>query len=76
LLPPQTPDMISVALVSGTAQVSFSGMGGYHYSVLRSADLSTWTSVGTITMPSVGLWTNSDNAPLSEAGFYRAAWVP
>ena len=76
LLPPQTPDMISVALVSGTAQVNFSGMGGYQYSVLRSADLSTWTSVGTITMPSVGLWTNSDNAPLPGAGFYRAAWVP
>ena len=76
LLPPQTPDMISVALVSGTAQVSFSGVAGYQYSVLRSADLSTWTSVSTTTMPSVGLWTNSDNAPLPGAGFYRAAWVP
>ena len=38
LLPPQTPDMISLALVAESAQVSFSGVGGYQYLVSRSPD--------------------------------------
>jgi len=76
LLPPQTPDMISLSLVADGAQVSFSGVGGYQYSVLRSPDLNNWTVLSNITMPSIGFFTNVDAAFLPVAGFYRAAWVP
>ena len=60
---------------AGRGQVSFSGVSGYHYAVLRSADLRTWTFRSTIAMPSVGLCTTSDNGPLPGAGDHRAAWV-
>jgi len=76
LLPPQTPDMISLALVADSAQVSFSGVGGYQYSVLRSPDLNNWTVLSNITMPSIGFFTNVDAALLPGTGFYRAAWLP
>lgn len=76
LFPPQTPDMIAATFKDGTAQVMFTGMSGYNYSLSRSMDLSVWTVLGTNVMPSEGFYTNIDNTPGAGAGFYRAAWVP
>jgi uncharacterized repeat protein (TIGR03803 family) len=76
LWPPETPDMIGVTIADGAAQVSFAGVTGYQYQVLRSTDLSHWSALRTITMPSSGIYTNSDNTSPTLTVFYRAAWVP
>jgi uncharacterized repeat protein (TIGR03803 family) len=76
LWPPETPDMIGVALTGRTALVSLAGTAGYQYRILRSADLSHWLALGTITMPSAGNNTFPDNSLTNSAAWYRAAWVP
>ena len=68
--------MIDVTFAGQTAQARFAGISGYQYEVLRSTNLANWSVLGTITMPSSGIYTNLDNAPPSPAAFYRAAWAP
>jgi uncharacterized repeat protein (TIGR03803 family) len=76
LWPPETPDILDVKAVGSEAQMSFAGVSGYHYQVLRSTDLKNWTSSPTITMPASGVYTNLDGVPTIGQSFYRAAWVP
>jgi hypothetical protein len=68
--------MLEVTIAASTANVSFTGTSGYNYQVMRSTNLTQWTVLGTVLMPSLGVYTNVDNAPPSPAAFYRAAWVP
>jgi uncharacterized repeat protein (TIGR03803 family) len=74
--PPETPDMIGVMFVTNTVRVNFAGVSGYHYQVLRSTDLTNWSVLAKMTMPTGGVYTNVDNAPPSSAAYYRAAWTP
>jgi uncharacterized repeat protein (TIGR03803 family) len=76
LWPPETPDILDVRPAAGSVQVSFAGVSGYRYQVLRSTDLTNWTQLPTITMPASGTYTNLDAVPLKGQTFYRAAWVP
>jgi uncharacterized repeat protein (TIGR03803 family) len=76
LFPPQTPDMISAILSGQGVSVSFSGMGGFDYQLMRSSDLTNWVTIATITMPLAGVYTNLDIPPLGTQAYYRAAWKP
>ena len=78
LWPPETPDLLgfTTTTTTNTVQMSFAGMSGYHYRVLRSTDLATWSVLTTITMPLSGVYTNVDNSPPASAAYYRTAWVP
>ena len=76
LWPPETPDMLGVVRSGAVAQVTFVGAGGFNYQVLRSTDLSNWSSLGTNLMPATGTYTLIDSSPPTAAAWYRAAWVP
>ncbi len=76
LLPPQTPDMLSVVPITNAVQVTFAGAAGFHYQLLRSTDIANWTTIATITMPAGGTYTALDAAPPNGRAFYTAAWVP
>ncbi len=76
LLPPETPDILGVALVGRTAEVSFAGISGYNYQVLRSTNLTDWTLLNTVTMPSAGVYTSLDNSPPNPTAYYRVSWTP
>jgi uncharacterized repeat protein (TIGR03803 family) len=76
LWPPETPDLLGFTTTTNTVQMSFAGLSGYHYRVLRSTDLATWSVLTTITMPPSGVYTNVDNSPPASAAYYRTAWVP
>src|SRR5207302_186391 len=47
LWPPQTPEMRSVNRAGNITQVSFDGVSGYHYQLLRSINLVNWSPVTT-----------------------------
>jgi uncharacterized repeat protein (TIGR03803 family) len=72
--PPETPDLIGVTSVDNNVQVSFAGISGAHYQVLRSTDLASWSVQTNITMPSTGVYTNFDNSPPNSRAYYRAVW--
>jgi uncharacterized repeat protein (TIGR03803 family) len=76
LLPPQTPDLINVTVKDSVPQITFLGMSGYRYQILRSNDLRNWSPLATAAMPVEGLCTISDNTLGEGITFYRAAWVP
>src|SRR5262249_9062182 len=76
LFPPETPEMLGVTIASSAHIVSFTGVGGKQYRVLRSADLHNWDQLDTITMPTAGVYTCVDSKPYSSRAYYRAAWVP
>jgi uncharacterized repeat protein (TIGR03803 family) len=75
LWPPETPDMVGVAMVTNTVQVTFTGVSGYQYQVLRSTDLTNWAGLGTITMPPSGIYALEDKKSVGGTAYYRAAWV-
>jgi uncharacterized repeat protein (TIGR03803 family) len=74
--PPETPDLLALTISGSIASLSFSGVSGGHYQVLRSTDLSHWTALPSITMPSSGIYTNADTVGPSGVAYYRAAWLP
>ena len=76
IYPPETPDMLDAVVVGSTAQVRFSGVGGYQYQVLRSTNLANWEVLGTVLMPLSRIGTNVDMAAPTGRAFYRAGWVP
>jgi len=45
--------------------------GGY-----RVLDLTNWTPLATVRMPSAGVYTNIDKAPPTNRAYYRAVWLP
>jgi hypothetical protein len=70
-----TPDMLSVAIVNGAAQVRFAGETDRQYQILRSTNLIQWDLLDTVTMPSSGTILYPDSNPPASAAYYRAAWV-
>jgi uncharacterized repeat protein (TIGR03803 family) len=73
--PPQTPDLIGATDGLDGVLVTFAGISGYVYQVLRSADLISWLVLTNITMPTGGVYTYIDNTPVFPAAYYRAAWL-
>jgi uncharacterized repeat protein (TIGR03803 family) len=76
MFPPETLDLIGIARVNGRAQVSFAGLGGSRYDILRSTNLANWLVLTNIVMPPKGIYTHADGASLIPAAYYRAAWAP
>jgi hypothetical protein len=76
LWPPETPDMMAVAIANNGAEARFAGVSGARYQILRSPDLTAWKVLDTITMPASGIYSFPDNAPANSRAFYRAAWIP
>ncbi len=54
-------------------KVRFAGVPGYTYTVERSTDLTTWTTVGTYTVPEKGISEFTDSTPPADQPFYRTA---
>jgi uncharacterized repeat protein (TIGR03803 family) len=74
--PPETPDLLSVARSSVGTRVTFAGVAGQQYQLLRSSDLVTWIALTNLTMAAAGLYTYIDSTPSARAAYYRAAWLP
>jgi len=69
------PKMIDLSEVNDVIQITFRGAKGEAYQVQHSTDLTTWSVLDTIVMPSTGEYTYSDNSPQKGADFLRAVWV-
>jgi uncharacterized repeat protein (TIGR03803 family) len=74
--PPETPDLLKVAVQTSTAHVTVAGVNGSTYQLLGSTDLINWTVLDAITMPASGTYTNTYSTSSTGHAFYRAAWVP
>jgi uncharacterized repeat protein (TIGR03803 family) len=74
--PPEAPAMLNVLTAGNTNQVTFSGLSGARYQVLRLTNLMTWTSSPAIVMPPSGSYTDIDAAVQGPWTFYRAVWLP
>ena len=61
----------SVVYTNGTAIVSAAGIPGLQYNLLRSTDLVTWTNLATVTAPSAGVFTYTDNPAPSTNAYYE-----
>jgi hypothetical protein len=55
----------------GVSRLSFTGIPGRVYGIQRSATLSGWTQIDTVTAPGNGVVTFDDPSPLPGKGFYR-----
>jgi hypothetical protein len=53
--------------------ISFAGIPGYSYTVERTSDLATWTTIGTFTVPDNGIAVYTDTYPPQNQAFYRTA---
>ncbi len=58
---------------NGTVVVRFAGIPGYTHTVERSQDQSTWTAIGTFTVPDSGIVQFTDSAPPAAPYYYRTA---
>ena len=56
------------------ALIQFAGIPGRTYTVERSVDLSTWTAIGTATVPAHGITSFQDTSPPPGGGFYRTVY--
>ncbi len=56
---------------TGVKRLSFTGTPGRVYGIQRSATLTGWTQIGTVTTPESGAATYDDPSPLPGTGFYR-----
>lgn len=65
-----------VSATGSTATLSFAGIPGYSYSVMRSTDLSIWTSIWTTNAPVGGIFLFTDTNTPQPAGFYRLQFNP
>src|SRR5262249_5881769 len=72
---PETPDFVSATKANDAVHITFAGATGFGYQLLRSSDLTTWTVVTNITMPSGGIYTYTDRTRPNSAAFFRAAWT-
>jgi hypothetical protein len=54
-------------------KLRFAGIPGNTYTVERSTDLSTWTAIGTYTVPEKGIAEFTDASPPLDQPFYRTA---
>ena len=61
------------ATTNGTVVVSFAGIAGFTHTVERSTDQSTWTAIGTYTVPANGIVQFTDSAPIGPPYYYRTA---
>ena len=75
LWPPQTPDILGITSISNVFQVTFAGVPGDPYLLMRSSDLTNWNSLKSISMPASGTLTYSDDASAAGTTFYRPAWA-
>jgi uncharacterized repeat protein (TIGR03803 family) len=76
ILPPETPELIGVVLSEQSAQINLAGVAGKNYRLFRSNDLSQWSLLDTMTMPSSGVFTVAEPLQANPREFYRASWVP
>jgi autotransporter-associated beta strand protein len=60
----------------GTATLNFAGIPGYSYSISRSTDLLTWTTIGTTNAPAGGGFEFIDTSAPSPSAFYRLQYNP
>lgn len=56
---------------AGVKRLSFTGIPGRVYGIQRSATLSGWTQIDTVTAPGSGVVAYDDPSPLPGTGFYR-----
>lgn len=68
---PLPPRALSIAVSGGTNVVQFTGTSSIQYDVQRSADLRTWSPLGTFTAPLNGLIDYTDPGPPQPAAYYR-----
>jgi hypothetical protein len=65
----------TITVTGASVTLSFAGMPGYAYSVQRSLNLTSWTSLTVITAPTNGLFqytdTFSDLGSPPTSAFYR-----
>jgi hypothetical protein len=67
----------TITFAAGAANIAFSGIPGRTYGIERSATLTDWTQIDTVTADSVsGAATYRDSSPLLPAAFYRIVYPP
>jgi hypothetical protein len=67
--------MSGISAVDGVVQVTFSGVAGQTYQILRATELSAstaWTMVGSVTADTFGKGVFTDSTPPPGQGYYRA----
>ncbi len=60
----------------GTAELQFAGVPGYSYSVYRSTNLVTWTSLWTTNAPAGGVFQYTDDPAPQPSAYYRLQFNP
>jgi hypothetical protein len=60
-------------LPDGKISLKFQGIPGRTYQIQRSSDLTTWTTLATITASASGSLTFTDESPPEPNGYYRLA---
>jgi len=58
-------------LPGGHVGIAFQGIPGRQYQIQRSTNLSTWTTIATVTAASNGAVEFTDEDPPDPSGFYR-----
>jgi uncharacterized repeat protein (TIGR03803 family) len=76
LWPPETPELTEFAIFLNYPQVTFAGVSGESYELLRSSDLTHWNVLTNVVMSASGLYRHTDQTASGPGAFYRAAWVP
>jgi hypothetical protein len=74
LWPPETPSLLGVTVGGEGVEVSFTGLAGCRYELMRSVDLKNWAVLTTVTMPAAGRTTGIDPNPVGRTACYRAVW--
>jgi hypothetical protein len=75
VLPPEAPAITGIMSNSSGVQINFSGLPGLTYQLFRSTNLSDWTPLPKIIMPTSGIFTNLDVTP-NPSVYYRPSWIP
>ena len=67
----------TITFAAGVANIAFTGIPGRTYGIERSATLTDWTQIDTVTADSVsGAAVYQDQLPLQPAAFYRIVYPP
>jgi hypothetical protein len=66
----------AVNTTSGTATLNFAGIPGYSYSVLRSTNLTSWTTLRTTNAPAGGLFQFIDTSAPMPSAYYQLQYNP
>ncbi len=67
--------IVDVTLTSTGLKFHFAGIPGFGYSVERSTNLTSWSSIGSFTAPAAGTADFEDTHPPASAAFYRTVLV-